>query len=167
MVVLNRRGLENFVVQLRNSEGVDVTGEYIILQGDKEGEVEEGEKVHGLWIFEEEEGSTRGVRRACGEAILQCAERAEKGVAPAADTSVNGRVEERRTGMQANAVQVGEPQQPQSQPTATSTGPDLMALLNASRNQTRLPPAHHNALPQRPNIDHLFRKPAPTTDYPW
>lgn len=121
VVVLNRRGLDNFILHLKSAEEVDVTGEYIILQGNGADNLGNGNaderKVYGLWIFEEEQGSTKGVGEACGRYIVECAEKAER---RSKIWDLNG---------------AGEPNGPvQLQPTAGSpTGPDLMALLNASK----------------------------------
>jgi len=71
IIVLNRRGLDTFVLELKKSEEVEVTEEFVIVQG-------EG-GVWGLWIFEEE-GSTRGGRERVGGVILECAGRAERRV---------------------------------------------------------------------------------------
>ena len=116
VVVLNRRGLDNFILHLKSAEEVDVTDEYIILRGDGveklgdgNGDEDEG-KVYGLWIFEEELGSTKGVREACGKCILECAEKAEK---------------------QMGAGHGGSDGHVQQEPAAS--GPNLMALLNSSR----------------------------------
>lgn len=120
-MVLNRRGLDNFILHLQSAADVDVTEEYIILRGkgaDTLGNGDAEEKnVYGLWIFEEEQGSTKGVREACGKFIVKCAERAGKG----------------------HGVEVpdGQPNgYAQQLPTAGALGgPDLMALLNPSRGQ--------------------------------
>lgn len=119
VVVLNRRGLDNFILHLKSAKEVDVTDEYIILQGngaDNLGNWNAAEqKVYGLWIFEEEQGSTKGVREACGRCIVECAEKAGQ---------------ERETG----AVHGQSNDYGQQQPTAgVPSGPDLMALLNPSR----------------------------------
>lgn len=119
VVVLNRRGLDNFILHLKSAEDVDVSGEYIILQGNGADNLGNGnadeQKVYGLWIFQEEQGSTKGVREACGRCVVECAEKAGK---------------DRGTGImdgQSNGY-------PQQQPTAKApSGPDLMALLNPSR----------------------------------
>ncbi|KAF2028420.1 PH domain-like protein [Setomelanomma holmii] len=41
-VILNRRGLDNFYIELTSSEHMEVTDPYVILQGDQ---------VYGIWIF--------------------------------------------------------------------------------------------------------------------
>ena len=49
VLVLNRKGLDNFEMELRSAEDVEVSGEYIILQSQNENE--EGMGIIGLWIF--------------------------------------------------------------------------------------------------------------------
>lgn len=75
------------------------------------------ERVYGLWVFEEEQGSTKGVREACGNFIVECAEKAGKGHGvEVPDGPSNGYV--------------------QQLPTAGALGGlDLMALLDPSRGQ--------------------------------
>ncbi|KAF1998934.1 PH domain-like protein [Amniculicola lignicola CBS 123094] len=63
VVILNRRGLENFHMELKSAEEVEITDDYIILHG--------AEEVVGLWIFSEEEGSTKGMRLETAEKILE------------------------------------------------------------------------------------------------
>ncbi len=120
VVVLNRRGLENFILHLESAEKVDVTEEYIILEGNGADDLGNGDadeqKVYGLWIFEEEQGSTKGSREACGRCIVECAEEAgkERGVRAVVDWQSNVSMQQ-----QPNAV--------------APSGPDLMALLDPSR----------------------------------
>lgn len=119
VIVLNRRGLDKFILHLKSAKEVDVTDEYIILQGNGADDLGGGnadeQKVYGLWIFEEEQGSTKGVRGACGRCIVECAEEAGK---------------KHETG----AVYGKENGRGQQQPTVGApSGPDLMALLNPSR----------------------------------
>ncbi|KAI4110381.1 MAG: hypothetical protein LQ345_007010, partial [Seirophora villosa] len=52
VVVLNRKGLNDFVCPLQGD--VDYEQGYVILRGREEGG--DGEKVWGIWVFEEEEG---------------------------------------------------------------------------------------------------------------
>lgn len=122
VVVLNRRGLDNFILHLQSAADVDdVTEEYIILLGNGGDTLGDGDanerKVYGLWIFEEEQGSTKGVREACGKFIVDCAEKAGK---------------EHRIGGpdgQSNGYA-------QQMPTVGALrSPDLMALLDSSRGQ--------------------------------
>ena len=148
VVVLNRRGLDNFVLHLQSAGEVDLTDEYIILQGNgtnnagNGGGIADEQKVYGLWIFEEERGSTKGVRAACGKCITECAENAgrkpETGVA---DVQSNGHA--------------------QQQPAVGGSGaPDLMALLNPSRDQDlNMPVVQQPAQSQHQDVlGDLFRK---------
>ena len=90
--------------------------EYVILQGNGGVDLGNGDvdtkKVYGLWIFDEGQGSTKGVREACGRCIVECA-------AKARESGVGG-------GQSSNTYA----QQPAA---AAPSGPDLIALLNASR----------------------------------
>lgn len=62
-MVLNRKGLNDFICELQGE--VDFEGGYVILNtGERE--------VNGIWIFEEEEGSTRGVREECVRVLRGC-----------------------------------------------------------------------------------------------
>ena len=112
-MVLNRRGLDNFIRLLKSVEEVYVTGEYAILE-EKSGD---GKKAHGLWVFEEEQGSTKGVREACGRCIVECA-----------GSSAMGRDMGVGDG-QSNGYTRQQPD------TGATSGVDLMALLNPSRGQ--------------------------------
>ena len=73
MIVLNRRGLDNWVLYLERPEKVELTDEYIILQGTRE---HEG-KAYGLWIFESAHRSARGCKEILGTCIMECAASAE------------------------------------------------------------------------------------------
>lgn len=92
-----------------------MTEEYVILQGnggDNLGEGDVGEKkVYGLWIFEEEGGSTKGVRERCGKCIVECAESAGEG--------------------DGGGLEDGHARQGTA--AGGDNGLDLMALLNPSR----------------------------------
>lgn len=71
LVILNRKGLENWEFELRSEEAIQVTEEYVIVQKeDQDGEVQ----IYGIWIFEEKGGNTREV---IGTAILGCAREVE------------------------------------------------------------------------------------------
>lgn len=74
VVVLNRKGLNDFICPLRGN--VDFEAGYIILRSpDEDGEG----NICGLWIFEEEEGSsTAGLREVNAQIIQSCALRAAK-----------------------------------------------------------------------------------------
>ena len=74
VIVLNRRGLDNFRADLSRTTDVEVTEEYIILQSSKEGTPQ----VYGLWVFcEPPPSSTSHQREATAHKIQECAARAE------------------------------------------------------------------------------------------
>lgn len=75
VIILNRRGLNNFKLELLEAGQVEETEEFIILQNqDNQGNV----GVFGLWIFSEPEpSSTAGTRDRVARVIADCAARAE------------------------------------------------------------------------------------------
>ncbi|KAF2142883.1 uncharacterized protein K452DRAFT_286512 [Aplosporella prunicola CBS 121167] len=75
VIILNRRGLDNFITELKSPDNVDVTDEYIILQvAGKDG----APQIYGLWIFAEPPpSSTATARTMNANTICGCAERAE------------------------------------------------------------------------------------------
>jgi len=80
VLVLNRRGLENFKLELLGSDDVDITEEYVILQGHDDADVP---KAHGLWIFSEPEpSSTAHAREVNAKIIEECAFKAKGGRIP-------------------------------------------------------------------------------------
>ncbi|KAF2755906.1 PH domain-like protein [Pseudovirgaria hyperparasitica] len=82
VIVLNRRGLENFEVEVKTAESVQWEEPYIMLQD--ESMDENGEMVvHGLYVFHEDETSTEGLHLQMAKAIQECAERADKSRAQA------------------------------------------------------------------------------------
>ncbi|TKX25999.1 putative Dcp1-like decapping family protein [Elsinoe australis] len=79
VAVLNRKGLNNFNVELRSAGDVDVDEEYVILQVGEGEEVEEG--IYGLWIFCPQGNTTD--REVAAAVITECAGRAERSRAAA------------------------------------------------------------------------------------
>ena len=87
VVVLNRRGLDNFEAELKSADDVEVTEEYVILQvtdepsdalqdGDEKQEQEPN--IIGLWIFSEPPPSSTAQARLLNAQIIQeCAKQAE------------------------------------------------------------------------------------------
>ncbi|KAK5291600.1 hypothetical protein LTR16_002185 [Cryomyces antarcticus] len=82
VVILNRRGMDNFETELLSVEDVEVTDEYVILQvaaeseGEGEGRGTEAEgkggvKVYGLWIFSEPAPSSTALMREVNARIIQ------------------------------------------------------------------------------------------------
>ena len=76
VIVLNRRGLSNFQVELLNEEDVQVTDEYLILRvHDDEAGIQH---IYGLWIFSEPPpSSTANTRAMTAQIIRECAVQAE------------------------------------------------------------------------------------------
>ena len=73
VLILNRRGLENFFMELDNSESVEITEEYVIVQSEDAAGQEEPE-VYGLWIYQEDdEKSTGDARSKNAGLIANCA----------------------------------------------------------------------------------------------
>jgi hypothetical protein len=70
VVVLNRRGLDNFLAPLESSEDVEITEEYVILNA--------ADNVYGLWIYAEENMSTAQARTINASLIKECATSAER-----------------------------------------------------------------------------------------
>lgn len=122
--VLNRRGLDNFSLELTTPDEIEVTAEYIILQGtttavvpfppaeedsaqNDDDEEEEAEAViYGLWVFAEPEpSSTASMREINAQVIMDCAVRAEQSRAVGGFEQIDGEVEEEES----------QPQQLQSQ----------------------------------------------------
>ena len=77
VLVLNRRGLDNFQLELLNSDDIEITEEYVILQEHGDGD---SNKAYGLWIFTEPEpSSTAHTKEVNAKIIEECALRAERG----------------------------------------------------------------------------------------
>lgn len=76
VVVLNRRGLENFTLQLTSAEDVEVTTEYVILQGKQDGS--DTPVIYGLWIHAEKGTSTEHMRTVNAATIQTCAVKADE-----------------------------------------------------------------------------------------
>lgn len=83
VIILNRRGLDNFSTELKSGDDVDVTDEYVILQVAQEDSSNEAEdvpeiQIFGLWIFSEPEPSSTAKAREINAQIIQhCAKQAE------------------------------------------------------------------------------------------
>tara|TARA_R110002003_G_scaffold2545_4_gene24457 strand:+ start:7425 stop:8351 length:927 start_codon:yes stop_codon:yes gene_type:complete len=81
-VILNRRGLDNFYIELTSSEDMEVTDPYVILQGDQ---------VYGIWIFADPPpASTATCRVETAEKMMQIADRARASREAKARAGKNG-----------------------------------------------------------------------------
>lgn len=79
VIILNRRGLENFEAQLLDEGDVEITDEYVILNVKDEGSsTDQTQKVYGLWIFcEPPPSSTSEARIENATKMKECATYAE------------------------------------------------------------------------------------------
>ncbi|KAF2265458.1 PH domain-like protein [Lojkania enalia] len=82
VVILNRRGLENFTMELTSDAELEITEEYVILQGE--------EHVYGIWIFSEQDSSTANARLESSEIIRQLARQAAESRRAREQVSDNG-----------------------------------------------------------------------------
>ena len=67
VVVLNRRGLDNFNVEVKSTHEIEVTDEYIILQSEQDGQLQ----VYGLWVYSEPPPSSTAYHRGMTAAKIQ------------------------------------------------------------------------------------------------
>ncbi|KAH0544433.1 hypothetical protein FGG08_001460 [Glutinoglossum americanum] len=76
VIILNRRGLDNFTAELLQGDDVDVASEYVILRVNAADEQEQ--RIYGLWIFSEPApSSTAQTREINAQIIKDCAVAAE------------------------------------------------------------------------------------------
>jgi hypothetical protein len=76
VMILNRRGLDNFRMELLSPDAIEITDDYLILQMFSDGEIPQ---VYGVWIFTEPEpASTAKMYEINCEIIMECAAQAEK-----------------------------------------------------------------------------------------
>ena len=68
VAILNRRGLDNFYLELTSEEDMEFTDPYVILQGDQ---------VYGIWVFADPPpASTANCRIETADKIMKAAEKA-------------------------------------------------------------------------------------------
>ncbi|KAH0559469.1 hypothetical protein GP486_004015 [Trichoglossum hirsutum] len=76
VIILNRRGLDNFTAELLQGDDVDVASEYVILRVSADDGQEQ--RIYGLWIFSEPPpSSTARTREINAQVIKDCAVAAE------------------------------------------------------------------------------------------
>ena len=81
-VILNRRGLDNFYIDLVSSDDMEITDPYVILQGDQ---------VYGIWIFADPPpASTANCRVETAEKMMEIADRAKTSRAAREQAGKNG-----------------------------------------------------------------------------
>jgi len=71
VIILNRRGLENFVVDIVSPGDIEISGEYLYVRSEVDGE------TYGLWIYSEDGTSTANQREIIHQIIVECAKLAE------------------------------------------------------------------------------------------
>lgn len=72
IIVLNRKNLDNFTLDLHPSTHCEMDGELLIVTGPGEELDIDGSRVFGLWIFAESGKTTAGVRTGATAAIMSC-----------------------------------------------------------------------------------------------
>jgi hypothetical protein len=155
VIILNRKSLDNFVVELVSAERVEITDSYVILQSPN---AEGVEQIYGLWIFSEE-NALPSTQEVVAMAIEECALRAEEG-RKLAEEAYDG---ETTAAYGANGVeQVEVPYQ--TQPPIETTRPpqpmppagqqiDLMQLFGKPQQQQHMP----QPVPQA-NPEHFYQQ---------
>lgn len=68
VVILNRKSLNNFIIDITGTNQVELTEQYVILQGVEDG----APQIYGVWIFSEE-GSEPSTKDRVGDIIQRCA----------------------------------------------------------------------------------------------
>jgi hypothetical protein len=71
MVVLNRRGLDNLILDLAQAEDVETTPELLIIRSQEPGAVDQPQKVLGIWMHKDKDDT----QELNGNLIQQCWQR--------------------------------------------------------------------------------------------
>ena len=69
VIILNRRSVENFYMDIMGTDVDYLEGDFIIMQGDRESD----QAVYGLWVFSEKDTSTSEARAATWAKIEELA----------------------------------------------------------------------------------------------
>lgn len=91
LVVFNRKGMDNFILELWMVHDVEVSGELLIFRYSDNGEGGDGqggEKVRGLWMHEDSEGT----RKVNSDVVIKSWEKARKAKLAAAERAARGMV---------------------------------------------------------------------------
>jgi Dcp1-like decapping family len=73
VVVLNRRGLDNLILDLSQTQDVEVTSELLIMRFQEEGAEAEAQKVMGIWIHKDKDDTREinaGLIQQCWEKLM-------------------------------------------------------------------------------------------------
>lgn len=136
VIILNRKSLDNFIVELVSAENVEITDSYVILQTPGEDGVEQ---IYGLWIFSEE-NTQPTTQEMVAMKIQECALRAEEGRKLAESYEEDGNAAYGHDGIEQthHAYQAQPPMEalPQSQPIPPAGQQiDLMQLFGKPQSQ--------------------------------
>lgn len=75
VIILNRKGMDNFELNLVSTENIEITEQFIMCSVmDKDAEMP---RVYGLWMYSEDEEAVR-TRETIGKTIMELAARAEQ-----------------------------------------------------------------------------------------
>ena len=146
--ILNRKSLDNFLVELTSGEDIEITSDYVILQIPGE---EDTPNIYGLWILPDED-SALGARDMVANAIQDCAVRAEHGQSEIQ----NGHSATPSYNLDGVADMEEDATSAMPQPTGQTI--DLMALFG------KPPPSSENHPQRPPNMSHQFSS-NPDTDF--
>jgi len=157
VMILNRRGLENFISEIKSPDHVEISDEFVYLKSEAHGE----EQMYGLWIFSEPETSTAHARQINAQIILECARRAEasRRIAAAAAAAAEGEEEQGEEANQGDANEDIAPEEDtEAEPVSMGRQLSLRELFGQQRKQDSGWSVHVHqsppALPARPVPTH-------------
>lgn len=101
VMILNRRGLENFVADILSPGDIEVSGEYLYLRSEADDE------TYGLWIFSEEGTSTADQREIIHRLIVELAKKAEASRVETSNGHNDDDIAEDPTEAEADSVPMG------------------------------------------------------------
>ncbi|KAL1590479.1 hypothetical protein WHR41_00683 [Cladosporium halotolerans] len=130
VIILNRKSLDNFIVELESANNVEITDSYVILQTP----AEDGTlQIYGLWIFSEE-NVTPSTQQVVAMAIEECAMRAEEGRKHAEEAYGEAQQVPQQYGLDGFEHQAQPPMEAPQQPQQSQTI-DLMHLFGRPAQQ--------------------------------
>lgn len=143
VVILNRKGLDNFVTELVSGEDIQLEEQYLILQVQGEDGMQ---NIYGLWIFEDESDTRK--REEVVSKVQECAVRAEMG---RASWQQNGHVEVVQDNLDGEEESGKEEEYTPAQPPQSAGQQiDLLSLFNkpAGPSGQQPPPEQRRMMPQ-------------------
>ena len=88
LVVFNRKGMENFILELWMVHDVEISGELLIFRYSDTGTADGGEKTRGIWMHEDSEGT----RKINSDVVIGCWEEARKAKLKSAEKAAKNMV---------------------------------------------------------------------------